>query len=168
MFEAAAVRSSSIAFLGCCGCMASASPIDWVSMSASVGCVVSHLDWRVEFALSGMWPDLLFVDYGLSLETLQHLCRAFQRRSIACVCLVWGCQLHLLEWGVQLCSPLMLFCTACAPCPRPREALRPPGCCSLAQPFLSLQWNSKILPQHKLVGWKRGSSTLNSHLGAQV
>ena len=54
MFQAAAARGSSVIFLGCCGCMDSASPIDRVSMSASAGCLVSHLDWRVEFASSGM------------------------------------------------------------------------------------------------------------------
>lgn len=54
MFQAAAARGSSVIFLGCCGCTGSASPTERVSMSASAGRLVSHLDWGVEFVLSGM------------------------------------------------------------------------------------------------------------------
>lgn len=162
-FQAAAAHSSSVMFLGCCGCTGSALPIDWVSMSVSAGCLVSHLDWRVEFALSGMWPDLLFVDYGLSLKTLQHLRRVFQTRSLVCVCLALGCQLHLLEWGVQLCTALMLLSAQPALCVLVPE--RPLGL--LVVPFhnpsfLCRQWNSKILPWHK---WASGVGERQQHPG---
>jgi len=54
MFQAAAARGSAVPFLGCCGCTGGASPADLVPVSASAGCLVSHLDRRVEFALLGV------------------------------------------------------------------------------------------------------------------
>lgn len=53
-FRAAAARGSGAVFLGSCGRAGRASPTGRVSMSASAGCLVSHLDCRAEFALSGM------------------------------------------------------------------------------------------------------------------